>query len=82
MGRNALAVAAMALLSLWVMLPEARTMTEPFVDHAEQTIDDNVPLFLIAFLLAMGATVVSWLITRWPRREAPEPYRVIRRFRV
>jgi len=48
---------------------------------AAQTLDANLPIFFTAFLLAMGATVISWLTMRWPRREAPEPYGVVRRFR-
>jgi hypothetical protein len=77
-----MAVFTMAIIALFLVVPEARALIEPLVNQAEQVIDANSPLFITAFLLAMCATVVSWLITRWPRREAPEPYRVIRRFRT
>jgi hypothetical protein len=77
-----MALAAVTLLALFIMVPQARAMIEPLVSQAEQTLDANLPIFLATFLLAICATMVSWLITHWPRREAPEPYRVIRRFRV
>jgi hypothetical protein len=77
-----MAVVSIALIALFLMVPEARALIEPLMDRAGQAIDANIPLFLTALLLAIGATVVSWLITRWPRRKAPEPYRVIRRFRM
>lgn len=75
-------LAMVAIIALFFMVPEARAFIKPWMDQAEQVIDNNFPLFVVAFLMAMGATLISWLITRWPRREAPEPYRVIRRFRV
>jgi len=77
-----MAILMMALIGLLLIIPECRALFEPWMNQAEQTIDANLSLLLAGFVLAMGATVISWLITRWPRREAPEPYRVIRRFRT
>jgi hypothetical protein len=77
-----MAIAALALLALFFMIPQAVALIEPLVRQLEQTLDVNLPIFLTAFLLAIGATAVSWLTMRWPRREAVQPYRVVRRFRV
>jgi len=77
-----MALATVAIIALYFMFPEARAFIKPLLDQAAQAIDNNVSLFLIAFLLAMGATLISWIVTNWPRSEAPGPYRVIRRFRV
>jgi len=77
-----MAIAAVAFLALFLMIPQARALIEPLVSQAKRTIDANLPILVTVFLLAVGATLVSWLITLWPRREAPEPYRVIRRFRI
>jgi hypothetical protein len=77
-----MAIAAMALLALFFMVPQAWALIEPLVRETEQTLDANLSTLFTAFLLAIGATMVSWLITRWPRSPAPEPYRVVRRFRV
>ena len=77
-----MAIAAVVLLALFFMVPEAWALLEPLVRQTEQTLDANLTILLTAFLLAIGATVVSWLMMRWPRSEAPEPYRVVRRFRV
>ena len=77
-----MALVAVALLALLFLVPQAWALIEPLVQQTGQTLDANLPIFLTAFLLAIGATVVSWLMMRWPRREAPEPYRVVRRFRV
>ena len=77
-----MALVSVAIIALFFMVPEARAWIAPLVDQAEQVFDANVPLFIAAFLLAILATMVSWLVARWPRREEPEPYRVVRRFRV
>ena len=77
-----MALATVAIIALLFMLPEARAFLKPLLDQAERAVDNNFSLFVIAFLLAMGATLVSWIVTRWPRSEPPEPYRVVRRFRV
>ena len=77
-----MAMAALAVLALFFMAPQAWALVEPLVRETEQTLDANLAILLIAFLLAIGATVVSWLMTHWPHHEAPEPYRVVRRFRV
>jgi hypothetical protein len=77
-----MAFAAIALLALFFMVPEARALIQPLVNQAELAIDANFPLLITGLLFAMGATMISWLITRWPRREAAENYRVVRRFRV
>ena len=77
-----MALATLAIIALFFMVPEARALFEPWMNQAEQAIDANASLLVAGFLLAVGATMVSWLITRWPRTVTPEPYRVIRRFRV
>jgi hypothetical protein len=77
-----MAIAAVALLALFFMVPQAWALIEPLMRQTEQTLDANLSILFAAFLLAIGATAVSWLMTRWPRSEAPEPYRVVRRFRV
>ncbi|HXB73337.1 MAG TPA: hypothetical protein VNY05_34180 [Candidatus Acidoferrales bacterium] len=77
-----MAIAAVALLALFFMVPQAWALIEPLVTQTEQTLDANLSLLFTAFLLAIGATFVSWLMARWPRSPEREHYRVVRRFRV
>jgi hypothetical protein len=63
-------------------IPQSRSLIEPLVDQAEHVIGANLPLLFAGLLVALGATFLSWLGSRWPPAEMPQSYRVIKRFRI
>ena len=77
-----MAVAAVALLAMFFMVPQTWVLVRPLLLHARQTIDANLPVLVTGFLFALGASLLSWLFSLRPRHDEAQAYRVVRRFRI
>ena len=67
------------IVALLLVIPESRALIDTFVSQSEQSIEANLQVFGVAFVCAVGATVISWLASLLKRdREPGEYYRVVR----
>lgn len=66
------------IVALLLVIPESRALIDTFVSQAEQSLEANLQVFGVAFVCAVGATVVSWLTALLKRDREPGEYRVVR----
>jgi hypothetical protein len=68
------------IISLLLVIPESRAWIDEVTRNAKLAVEGNLPVFGIALVCSLAATVMSWIVSLFPKDEE-EPgvgYRVIR----